>query len=179
MIPLGQPAPAFELPDTIDGKTKTFTELRHSNKATVVAFICNHCPFVIHILDEFLQLAREYRDKGIGFVAISSNSVESHPQDGPDKMKELAREKNFPFPYLYDESQEVAKAFGATCTPDIFVYDSQNKLAYRGQFDDSRPGNDKPVNGADLRAALDSLLEGKAPGPEQRPSIGCNIKWKS
>lgn len=148
-------------------------------KATVVLFICNHCPFVIHVLDELISIGNDYKTKGIGFVAISSNDVENYPQDAPDRMKELAREKTFPFPYLYDETQEVAKAYTAACTPDISVFDTEDRCVYRGQVDDSRPGNSEPVNGKDLRKVLDLLIDGRSVPTEQRPSLGCNIKWKA
>lgn len=144
----------------------------------MVMFICNHCPFVVHVMDELVNVANDYKNKGIGFVAISSNDVSTHPTDSPELMKKLADEKSFPFPYLYDESQEVAKAYTAACTPDFSVFDADNNCVYRGQLDSSRPGNDEPVNGADLRGVLDDLLLGKSISENQIPSIGCNIKWK-
>lgn len=148
-------------------------------KATVVLFICNHCPFVIHVLDELISIGHHYKTKGIGFVAISSNDVENYPQDSPEMMRKLAREKSFPFPYLYDQTQEIAKAYTAACTPDISVFDAEGICVYRGQLDDSRPGNSEPVDGIDLRKVLDLLIDGKSVPTEQRPSLGCNIKWKT
>ena len=176
-IPLGFKAPDFKLPDMISGKEKTLDELQ-SDKATVVVFICNHCPYVIHIIDELVKVGKEYMDKGVSFVMINSNDVENYPADSPEKMVEFARNRDFPFPYLFDETQEVAKAYDAACTPDFNVFDGDLKCVYRGQFDDSRPKNDEPVTGADLRKTLDLLLTGEEIPKEQRPSIGCNIKWK-
>ena len=178
MVPLGMIAPDFVLPDTISGENKSLTDLK-SEKATVIMFICNHCPFVKHVQKQLVKLAREYQAKGISFVAISSNDVEKYPDDSPQRMKEVAQELGYPFPYLYDESQEVARAYDAACTPDFYVFDKNLKLAYRGQMDDSRPGNTIPVTGKDLREALDNILQGKPVSEYQRPSIGCNIKWKS
>lgn len=177
MLPLATPAPAFTLPDTVSGQAVSLAALQ-SDRATVVMFICNHCPYVIHIRDGLLQLARDYQARGVAFVAISSNDAANYPDDAPDKMAALARQLNFPFPYLYDETQAVARAYQAACTPDFFVFDDAMKLAYRGQLDDSRPGNGKPVSGADLRAALDALLAGQAVAEAQLPSVGCGIKWK-
>ena len=177
MLPLGTPAPAFTLPDTVSGKSMSCTDLG-SKRATVTMFICNHCPYVIHIRDRLVRLARDYLEKDVSFIAISSNDVENYPDDAPEKMRQLARTIGFPFPYLYDETQAVAKAYQATCTPDFFVFDADSKLAYRGQFDDARPGNGRPVTGADLRAALDALLAGQPVASAQTPSVGCNIKWK-
>ena len=176
MLPLGTIAPDFRLPDT-DGHLVSPTDYKES-PALLVIFMCNHCPFVKHILDDLVDLAAEYRAKGVAVVAINSNDVESFPEDHPEMMAQLVREKEFTFPYLYDETQEVAKAYHAACTPDFFLFDGERKLVYRGQMDDSRPGNNIPVTGADLRAALDPVLEGKDVPTEQRPSIGCNIKWK-
>ena len=176
MLDLGTSAPDFNLPDT-EGKTRTLSEFADS-KGLLVIFMCNHCPYVKHIQHELAALADEYMSKGIATVGISSNSVESHPQDGPEAMREEAARVGYHFPYLYDASQEVAKAYRAACTPDIFLFDQSRKLVYRGQFDDSRPGNNAAVTGADLREALDALLEGKPPLAEQKASIGCNIKWK-
>jgi thiol-disulfide isomerase/thioredoxin len=141
-------------------------------------FICNHCPFVKHVNDELVRLGNDYKDKGIGFVAISSNDVENYPDDSPGLMKIVAQELEYPFPYLYDETQEVAKAYDAACTPDFYVFDKNLKLVYRGQLDDSRPGNDIPVTGKDLRSALNALIDGKEVSDDQKPSLGCNIKWK-
>lgn len=177
MVQLGSKAHDFTLPDTISGKQISLDEIK-SDKATVVMFICNHCPYVIHIVDKLSEVVNEYQEKGISFVAISSNDVENYPQDSPGKMKEFAAVHNFTFPYLYDETQEVAKAYKAECTPDIFVYDKDLTLVYRGQFDDSRPSKDTPVTGKDLKAALDAILEGKPVDENQIPSVGCNIKWK-
>tara|TARA_Y100000114_G_scaffold157317_1_gene189671 strand:- start:15153 stop:15686 length:534 start_codon:yes stop_codon:yes gene_type:complete len=177
MLPLGTPAPDFKLPDTISGKSLSLAELK-SDKATVIMFICNHCPFVKHVDEGIVSLAKDYQTKGVSFIAISSNDVENYPQDSPELMKEEAEKVGYTFPYLYDETQEVAKAYDAACTPDFYVFDADLKCAYRGQLDDSRPGNGKPVTGKDLRAALDEILEGKPVSAPQIPSLGCNIKWK-
>ncbi len=177
MLELGTIAPEFKLHDTISNKELSLHELK-SDKATVVMFICNHCPYVVHILDKLVEVGKEYQLKGISFVAISSNDVVNYPEDSPEKMKELAGKKDFPFPYLYDETQDVAKVYRAACTPDLFLFDKNLKLIYRGQFDDSRPGNDIPPSGNDLKNALDNILDGKDVDPNQIPSIGCNIKWK-
>ena len=177
MLALGTEAPAFELPDTISGK-KLSLEAHRGVKGTVIFFICNHCPFVLHVKEALVEVANEFKEKGVSFIAISSNDVHNYPQDGPDQMKEFAEQSHFPFPYLYDESQETARAYEAACTPDIYVFDGYLSLVYRGQLDDSRPGNEIPVTGADLRYALMNLLEGKEISPVQKPSIGCNIKWK-
>lgn len=176
-IPLGYQAPDFLLPDVVSGKKMKWADIQ-GRKATVVMFICNHCPFVIHVMDELIRVGEDYRHQGVGFVAISSNDVENYPDDSPEKMRQLAQEKAFPFPYLYDESQAVAKAYTAACTPDISVFDSSDRCVYRGQLDSSRPGNEIPVTGADLRHALDMLVAGKPVPTEQTPSLGCNIKWK-
>lgn len=177
MLPLGSEAPPFALPDTVSGKTIRLQDIA-SEKATVVMFICNHCPYVIHVNPELVRLANDYLAKGIAFVAISSNDVEHYPQDGPDKMKTHAEREKYPFPYLYDESQNVARAFDAACTPDIYVFDRDLKLVYRGRLDDSKPSNGIPLTGKDLRAALDALLSGQPVADKQYPSGGCNIKWK-
>jgi thiol-disulfide isomerase/thioredoxin len=177
MVPLGSPAPDFSLPDTVSDKNISLAAVRGS-VATVVMFICNHCPFVVHVNPELVKLADNYRGKGIGFVAISANDEVTHPEDAPDKMKAAAAQLNYPFPYCYDETQETAKAYDAACTPDFFIYDKDLKLVYRGQLDDSRPGNDIPVTGKDIRQALDCLLAGQPVPAAQRPSIGCNVKWK-
>ena len=160
MLPLGTPAPDFTLLDTVSGKTVSLDKLK-SDKATVIMFICNHCPFVKHVDEAIVSLAKDYQAKGVSVIAISSNDVENYPQDSPELMKEEAEKVGYTFPYLYDETQEVAKAYDAACTPDFYVFDKDLKCAYRGQLDDSRPGNDKPVTGKDLRAALDEILEGK------------------
>ncbi len=177
LIPLGFTAPAFSLPDTISGKTLSLNELK-SGKATVIMFICNHCPFVLHVKDELVKLANDYIPKGISFIAISSNDVDKYPQDGPELMKKFAAANKFPFPYLYDETQDVARAYSAACTPDLSIFDGDLKCVYRGQLDDSRPSNGKPVTGKDIREALDNILAGKPVSADQKPSIGCNIKWK-
>ncbi|NUM54988.1 MAG: thioredoxin family protein [Candidatus Hydrogenedentes bacterium] len=177
MIPLGTKAPAFSLPDTVSGKVVSLSDFKEKH-GLLVMFICNHCPYVKHIAPELAKIGRYYQDKGIGIVAISANDITTHPDDSPEKMKQEAMSRGYEFPYLYDESQEVAKAYSAACTPDLFLFDDHMKLVYRGQLDDSRPGNNIPVTGKDLRTALDALLLGNTmPGP-QRPSIGCNIKWK-
>ncbi len=176
-LPLGYTAPNFNLPDTVSGKDFSFQDLKGEN-GTVVMFICNHCPFVILVREQLVQLANDYLSRGIGFVVISSNDAENYPADAPDKMKALAKELKFPFPYLYDETQEVAKAYDAACTPDFSVFDVNDKCVYRGQLDDARPGNEIPSDGASLRKVFDYLLEGKALDFEQKPSLGCNIKWK-
>ena len=178
-IPLGFEAPPFSLPDAVTGQPVTFNDIKGTH-GTLVLFMCNHCPFVVHILDRFIELARDYMPKGIGIVAISSNDVENYPADHPDKMRELAIFKAFPFRYLYDASQDVARAYDAACTPDFNVFDAHNNCVYRGQFDASRPGNDHPVTGDSLKAVFDTLLKGDTPEPEgQFPSVGCNIKWKA
>lgn len=177
MLPLGTIAPNFNLVDTKDNETKSLTQLK-GNKGTLVMFICNHCPFVIHVNAALVKLANDYKTKGINCIAISSNDVENYPQDSPDKMKIHAEENHYPFPYLYDETQEVAKAYDAACTPDFFLFDEDLKLVYAGQLDGSRPGNDIPVTGKDLRAAMDALLNNETINPNQKPSMGCNIKWK-
>jgi peroxiredoxin len=176
MIPLGEKAPSFTLPDPRTGRDVSSEEFK--GKPLLVMFICNHCPFVIHVADELARLGVDYREKGLGIVAISSNDVTTHPDDAPDKMAQMAEEKGFNFPYVYDESQEVARAFSAACTPDFFLYDADHRLAYRGQLDDSRPKTDEPVTGRDLRAAIDAVLRGEQPSDDQKPSAGCNIKWK-
>lgn len=176
-IQQGAQAPVFVLPDTVSGNMLSLSDLK-GEKGTVIMFICNHCPYVLHVNEGLIHLANDYKDKGIGFVAISSNDVENYPQDGPDKMKEQARKLGYPFPYLYDETQDVAKAYDAACTPDLYIFDAQLKAFYHGQLDDSRPGNGIPVTGSDMRAALDALLDGKTYDAPQKPSVGCNIKWK-
>lgn len=177
MVEIGTDMPRFSLRDTVDNTTIDNSYFEGANGA-LVAFICNHCPFVVHIREQLVALIKEYQQRGIRAVAISANDPVSHPDDSPQKMSEAAKEFDFSFPYLFDESQQTAKDFRAACTPDIFLYDAYQRLYYRGQFDDSRPGNDRPVTGADLRNALDRLLSGEPAPGEQRPSIGCNIKWK-
>lgn len=178
MIPLGTQAPDFNLIDTVTDKMLSLQKLK-GEVGTVIMFICNHCPFVIHINSQIVKIANDYLKKGISFIAISSNDAINYPQDGPEKMKVHAKNENYPFPYLYDESQEVAKAYDAACTPDLYVFDAQLNLNYRGQLDDSRPGNGQPVTGKDLKNALDCLVENKKNQTIQKPSIGCNIKWKN
>ena len=177
MIALGTKAPDFKLPDTISDKVISLNELK-DELATVIMFICNHCPFVKHVNDELVKLANDYKNKGIGFVAISSNNAVNYPEDSPELMKETAQQLHYPFPYLYDETQEVAKSFNAACTPDFFIYDKNLELVYRGQLDDSRPGNGIPVTGKDIRQVLTCMINNLPVPSEQRPSIGCNIKWK-
>lgn len=176
MLPLGTECPPFSLPNVVDGKT--ISGGGFTGKPLLVMFICNHCPFVKHLRSALADFGREYQQKGLSIVAISSNDVTTHPDDSPDLMQDEAREAGYTFPYLYDESQEVAKAFHAACTPDFFLFDAAGKLAYRGQFDDSRPSTGIPITGADLRAASDAVLAGRPVPEPQKPSIGCNIKWK-
>lgn len=175
MMPLGTVAPGFSLPEP-GGSTVSLADAAGA-KGTLVMFICNHCPFVKHLRDELARLGRDLPQLGIGVVAISPNDVANYPDDSPEKMIEEKRDAGYTFPYLYDESQEVAKAYRAACTPDFFLFDADRKLAYRGQIDDSRPGNDLPVTGADLRAAAAALAEGRPVAEDQKPSLGCNIKW--
>ena len=177
MLPLGTKAPDFKLPDTVSGKDVSLEDVR-SDKATLIMFLCNHCPYVIHVNEEIVRIVKEYKAKGVGFVGISSNNAEKYPQDGPEKMAVHARAVGYDFPYLYDESQEVAKSYDAACTPDFYVFDGDLKLVYRGRIDGSRTGNDVLLNGADLRAALDAVLSGTPVTAKQYPSGGCNIKWK-
>ena len=177
MLPLGTIAPDFRLQDTVSGKPVALADFADA-PALLVAFICNHCPFVKHIRAGLAQIGRDYQARGVAVVAISSNDVGTHPQDGPAAMTKEARAAGYTFPYLHDETQAVAKAYRAACTPDFFIFDQSRRLAYRGQMDDSRPGSNLPVTGADLRAALDAVLADKAVSPKQKPSIGCNIKWK-
>ncbi|MDO6519851.1 thioredoxin family protein [Zobellia uliginosa] len=177
MLPLGTTAPDFKLQNTITGETSALNDLK-GTRGTLIAFICNHCPFVKHINPELVRLAKTYQDKGIGFIAISSNDVENYPQDAPHLMKAVAEEEGYTFPYLYDETQKVAKDYDAACTPDFYLFDADLKLVYRGQLDDSRPENGIPVSGKDLRNAIDALLGNQKISEVQKPSIGCNIKWK-
>lgn len=177
MLPLGTELPHFELPEPAGGRIVSSADL-DTDRGLLVAFLCNHCPFVKHIADPFADFAQEYGERGLAVVAVMSNDVASHPGDRPEKMAEEVRTRGYTFPYLYDETQEVAKAFRAACTPDFFLFDGDGRLAYRGQFDASRPGNDVPVTGEDLRAAADAVLEGASPDEDQVPSVGCNIKWK-
>ncbi len=177
MIPLNSPAPEFVLPEVVKESTISLQQIR-GKTATVIVFICNHCPFVKHINPQLIQLAHDYGNKGVQVIAISSNDVMQYPEDGPQQMRKVAQQLKYPFPYLYDETQEVAKAYNAACTPDFFIYDSNLLLTYRGQLDDSRPGNDIPVSGKDIRAALDSMIKGDPVNAIQKPGIGCSIKWK-
>src|SRR5581483_116516 len=177
MLPLGTVAPDFRLPDT-NGKTVSLADFKYA-PALLVMFICNHCPHVIHIRAGLAQLARDYQAKGVAMVGISANDAANYPEDSPARMKEEVKTAGYTFPYLYDESQAVAKAYRAACTPDLFLFDRDRKLVYRGQFDDARPGNSAPVTGKDLRAALDAVLAGKPVSATQKPSMGCNIKWKA
>jgi len=178
MLPLGTVAPDFKLSDVVSGSALALADVR-GRAGTLVMFICNHCPYVQHVNAELVRVAHEALPRGVGVVAISSNDVRAYPADAPERMAEVAREQGYPFPYLYDASQSVARAYDATCTPDFFLFDAAAKLVYRGRLDDSTPGNRRPVTGADLRAALDALLAGAAPLDEQKPSVGCNIKWSA
>ncbi len=177
MIPLGTRAPDFTLPDVVSGNPVSLDDLK-SESAVVIMFICNHCPYVKHVIDQVVILANDYIPQGVTFAGINSNDVENYPEDSPKKMKLLAEKLDFPFPYLFDESQETAKAYKAACTPDFYIFDRDLKLVYRGQLDDSRPGNNIPVTGADIRDALDRILAGRTVSSHQKPGIGCNIKWK-
>lgn len=173
----GTHAPPFSLLDTVTNNIVSLDDVK-GDTATVVMFICNHCPYVVHINEGLVKLANDYKSKGVGFVAISSNDVENYPQDAPDKMKLHAKDVGYPFPYLYDKTQEVAKAYNAACTPDLYVFDGELKAVYHGQLDDSRPGNGVPVTGGSVRDVLDSILRGEQYNGVQKPSVGCNIKWK-
>jgi peroxiredoxin len=177
MAPLGMRAPDFRLPDT-SGKLVALEDFKAA-PALLVIFMCNHCPFVKHVRQHLAGLVREYQSRGVAVVGISSNDVSAYPDDSPAEMAKEVKAAGYTFPYLYDESQEVAKAYQAACTPDFYLFDAERKLAYRGQMDDSRPGNEKPVTGADLRRALEAVLAGRPAPEEQKPSIGCNIKWKA
>ncbi len=176
MLPLGTTAPEFSLPN-VDGKTVSRSDFEGKGGLLAI-FMCNHCPFVVHLRSDLAKFADEYQEKGLGIVGISSNDVATHPDDSPEKMAEEAKSAGYTFPYLYDETQAVAKAYRAACTPDFFLFDKDLALVYRGQFDDSRPDSGIPITGADLRAACDAVLAGEPVGAEQKPSIGCNIKWK-
>ncbi len=177
MLALGTSMPGFSLTDAVTGETLTDASCA-GDKATLVMFICNHCPFVLHVMDELTRLGGDFLGKDVGIVAINSNDVENYPQDGPDEMKKLAAREAWKFPFLFDAAQDVAKKFKAACTPDFFLFDSESKLVYRGQLDDSRPGSSAPVTGEDLRGAIDAVVGGRPAPAEQKPSIGCNIKWK-
>jgi peroxiredoxin len=181
MLELGTPAPDFTLPNTnppVGSDSVALAEFQGA-KALLVIFMCNHCPYVIHIRDALTDLVREYQEKGVAAVAISANDVTTHPDDSPRKMTNAARKHGFTFPYLYDETQAVAKAYHAACTPDFFLFDGDGKLFYRGRFDKATPGNQEPIDGADLRAAIDAVLSNQGPPADQHPSMGCNIKWKA
>lgn len=177
MLPLGTPAPDFSLPDVVTKKVISLKDFA-GKKAFLVMFICRHCPYVVHVRKELARLGRDYQARGAGIVAISANDAANYPDDAPESLKIFAQQESFVFPFLYDESQAVAKAYTAACTPDFFLFDKNQKLAYRGQLDDSRPSTGKPVTGKDLRAALDAVLAGQPVSADQRPSAGCNIKWK-
>ncbi len=177
MLALGTKAPDFELLDTVSDEILSLQQVK-GKKGTVIMFICNHCPFVIHVNPMITKLAKAYEPMGIGFVAISSNDVAHYPQDAPELMKIKAKEEEYSFPYLYDETQETAEAYDAACTPDFYLFDANEILVYRGQLDSSRPGNGIPLSGTDLENAMDALLAGKQIDPDQKPSLGCNIKWK-
>jgi len=176
MLSLGTLAPAFSLPDVVSGETLTLDSFK-GKKGFLIMFICQHCPFVKHVEDELGRIGQDYVPQGLGILAVSANSIETHPQDDPDNMREQVKRAGFNFPYAYDATQQVAKSYTAACTPDFFLFDSDFKLAYRGQLDDSRPGNDKPVTGESLRAAIDQVVAGEPVPETQSPSIGCNIKW--
>lgn len=176
LLPLGAQAPQFRLPDT-EGRLVGLENFAGA-PALLVIFMCNHCPYVKHIADKLAELAREYQSRGVAVVGINSNDIEHFPEDAPEKMREEVQLRGYSFPYLFDESQEVAKAYRAACTPDFYLFDKERRLVYRGQMDDSRPGNDVPVTGSDLTAAIDALLAGRPPAEQQKPSLGCNIKWK-
>lgn len=177
MLELGSKAIDFSLPDPVTNASVSLSDF--AGQPVLVAFICNHCPYVIHIMDEFSAFAKEYGEKGLKIIAINANDVENYADDSPEKMVEFVKQYGLNFPYLYDETQETAKAYTAACTPDFFMYDGDGKLVYRGQFDAARPKSDVPINGADMRAAAEALLAGKAPDGNQIPSLGCNIKWKA
>ncbi|MDA7716645.1 thioredoxin family protein [Flavobacteriaceae bacterium] len=178
MIPLGFEAPSFKLLDVKSNVVLNSNKL-FGLKATVLMFICNHCPFVVHINKEIVKIANQYDKIGVEFIAICSNDIKNYPQDSPEKMKKVAKKEKYPFPYLYDENQIVAKSYDAACTPDFFIFDKSKKLVYRGQLDDSRPGNNIDVTGEDIRNAIDSIINSKEINSVQKPSIGCNIKWKN
>jgi len=177
MLPLGVVAPDFSLPDTVSSEQADLQSLK-GEQATLVMFICNHCPYVKHIREELVNLADDYSDMGVSLIAISSNDVENYPEDSPEMMKEEARKWGYSFPYLYDETQDVARAYHAACTPDFYIFNDALKLVYRGRLDESSPGNGKPLTGKDIRSALDDMINGNPVSQEQFPSMGCNIKWK-
>jgi len=177
-LPLGAPAPDFALTDTVSGRILRLSDYAAS-RALLVSFLCNHCPYVVHIRKGFVEFAREFQPRGVAIVAISSNDPASHPQDGPDRMQQEARSAGFTFPYLFDQAQLVARAYHAVCTPEFYLFDSTQRLVYRGRFDASRPGSPQPVTGADLRAAVQAVLTGRPVDRDQMPSVGCSIKWKA
>ena len=177
MLPLGTRAPDFTLPEPATGDLVSLSDQR--DKPVLVVFSCNHCPYVLHIINAFVELANTEQRQGLGVFMISANDVTGYPQDGPEQMAEFARDRGFKFPYLYDESQQVARAYRAACTPDFFLFDEKHRLVYRGQFDSSRPGNSEPVNGADLQAAIDTVFAGDPPLDDQNPGVGCSIKWRA
>ena len=177
MLALGTAAPEFRLPDVVSGKAISLSTFA-GKKALLVMFICRHCPYVVHVKEELARLGRDYAKKDVGIAAISANDAAHYPDDAPEQLAAMAKELSFTFPFCYDELQETAKAYTAACTPDFFLFDANRSLVYRGQLDDSRPGNGKPLNGRDLRAAIDAALAGTPVSPDQKPSIGCNIKWK-
>lgn len=179
MLPLGTIAPDFALLDVVSGQSINLHELAKDKSATVVMFICNHCPYVIHVNDELVRVANDYLNKGVAFIAISSNDIVNYPQDGPEEMKKHAEKLRYPFPYLFDEDQEVARAYDAACTPDLYLFDNILSLVYRGRLDESKPNSGIPLTGSDLRNAIDSVLSGNPVPGIQYPSMGCNIKWKS
>ena len=177
MLALGTKAPEFRLPDVVSGKTISLVAFAEK-QALLIMFVCRHCPYVQHVKDELARLGKDYAAKSVGMVAISANDAVNYPDDAPEQLKAMAKELGFTFPFCYDETQDIAKAYTAACTPDFFLFDAQRQLVYRGQLDESRPGSGKPVTGKDLRAAIDAVLAGEPVNPDQKPSIGCNIKWK-
>ena len=177
MLPLGTTAPPFVLPDVVSGQVYSLDSF-HGKDALLVMFICRHCPYVKHVEQELAKIGKDYREKKLGIVGISSNDPATYPDDAPHRLKEMAQQLDLRFPFCFDETQEVAKAYKAGCTPDFYLFDAQRRLVYRGQLDDSRPGNNRPVTGRDLRAAIDNVLAGKPVDRNQKPSIGCSIKWK-
>jgi hypothetical protein len=178
MLPLGTALPPIRLTNAVDGAEVDVAKLAAGARCVLVAFICNHCPYVVHLRKEFVRAAHDALDRGVAVVAINSNDAESYPQDGPGPMGRLAKDEKWRFPFLFDATQDVARAFRAECTPEFYLFDAEGRLAYRGQFDESRPSNGKPVTGSDLRAAIDAVVAGKKPAATQKPSVGCNIKWR-
>ena len=178
MLPLGTLAPDFQLPDVVSGRPTSLAEF-HGKDALLVMFICRHCPFVKHVQDELARIGKDYAGESVGIIAISSNDAQEYPDDAPHSLREMTTELDFTFPYCFDETQDVARAYDAACTPDFYLFDKNRRLVYRGQLDDSRPGNNTPVTGKDLRTAIDAVLQGSPVSANQKPSIGCNIKWRS